>query len=472
MRNVFTHQRKLFFKDKGMFLFYLGEILVLGIIVPIFIHNLMTQITLAMFMTVTVQKQWAAESIAGERENKTLESLLSTSIAAKDLLLGKSLFIMICGIFYYGLMISCVLIVRFITKSNNDLSTFGWVIFAITSLCIISITSLYGVLASSKAMNVREAGRKPTIVCYLFSLLFSIVLTIFTMGQSIPIEAVVAISMVFLIIAAMVIIYSLISLFRLKRPSLIEINSPSKIYVKGSNYYAHKGTPSQTLSVFAHEWRYFKTLKGLILHFAISTLCPAIILWIGDYYLGENNLYYAILITIVLIPRIPSNLVAYSVGGEKAYKTGESLLSTPASTKALFIGKSIVPLLICMIMLILSSTFTLIVSNLIAYGNGIKSFMFYSADQIILLYGISLTVNLTMVMASAILSLGAKNPRKGLYFSTILGLVFIVPVLAIIYLMEYKLLGAIAYFVFLLVIDIIIYGKINKMSRPALMARL
>ena len=203
-----------------------------------------------------------------------------------------------------------------------------------------------------------------------------------------------------------------------------------------------------------------------------SVICPAVILILAYYYLNNNNLYYAILLTILIIPRFPTNLIAYSVGGEKAYKTGESILSTPVSVSALFWGKIAVPMVVCGIMLIISSALNLIVTNLIAGWAGETGLIFYNATQLVLLLGVGSGISIIMTLSTSILSLKAKNPRKGLYFSTILGVVFILPALGIVYLIDWKLVGALMYLVVLFIVCIIMYGKISKASRQALMASL
>lgn len=469
---IIGNQRKLFFKDKGMLLFYAGSIVLLGIAFPIIFDSTSTQLMLAAFMTVTLQKQWGAESVAGERENRTLESLLSAAVRTKVILLGKVCFNLFCGMAYHFMMVACIVTTRYFCGYENELTILGWIVYVCAALCLLVFTASYGVLCSAKAANVREASARPTVMCYLFSLFFIVVLSTLINSEGLPIEGVVAILILYFIPICIGIIWAFVRILGISRSKIIEAEKVKKVREKQNSYKLSKNIRSQTASVFAHEMRYLRTLKWLIFGLSYLIICPAIVLCLGYYYLKQNNLYYAILLTIILIPRFPTNLIAYSVGGEKAYKTGESILSTPVSVPALFWGKVAVPMVVCGIMLFISSALNLVVANLIARWTGETGFIFYNPTQLVLLLGVGGGINIIMTLSTFVLSLKAKSPRKGLYFSTILGLVFVLPALGIVYLMDYKLLGAIVYLVVLLVVSFIMYMKISKASRQTLMAAL
>lgn len=470
---VFHHQRKLFFHDKGMMAFYIGGIVVLGFIMPLFVHSEGPQFTLAIIMTVTLQKQWLAESIAGERENRTLESLLSTSLPSGALLLGKMLFNLFTTVIYFVLMLACNLLSWYVVKADRTiLPPAGWVLFLAASLGIFSIIALYGVSASGRAASVRDAGRGLTVVGYGCAIILAAVTVIITDQTGLSRYQIVTVLLLFMAVIAAVILFLLLRILKMHRPELMSAAGRAKARRKHSAKSIGTGVRSQIRSVFEHEWRYFCTLKGLIAQFVGFTLCPPLILWLGYDYLGQNNLYYAIIITIFLIPRIPTNLIAYSVGGEKAYKTGESILSTPVSVKALFLGKSVVPILISVIMLMISSVCNLVMGNWITKTGGGIPQLFYTADQVILLYAVGIAVSCLMIMVTGTFSLAAKNPRKGLYLSTFLGFLFILPLMGIIYLMPNKLIGAIIYFTALVALNVVLFAKLIGTERYYLMSRL
>lgn len=473
---VMKTQRKLFFKDKGMLLFYGLGVVGFGVVFPLIFKNILSQLTLVMFMCVTMQKQWTAESVAGEREAKTLESVLSSPLHSRAFLMGKVLFNFICALVYAAAMAGCILITRYATTAPQALTAGGWAVCGAAALCVFLLTALYGVLCSARADTVRTAGRGPTIVCYLLTLLFIILLTILTTGDAMPVEGIVVIAVAFFFAAGSVIFYSLARILRMGRSDIIEVAQRQKgsspaTKGKGRGRPSASRQHSQVGSVFVHEMHYLKTLKMLLLQFAVLALCPAGLQYTMWLMTGANDLNYTVLLTILLMPRIPTNLIAYSVGGEKAYKTGESILSTPVSVSALFWGKAAVPCLLSVVMLVVSAALNLVAANIFAWMDG-TPFLFYTAGQLVLLAGVGLATSFIMVLASAIFSLKAKTPRKGLYYSTFLGMVFFLPATAIVYLAGGNLLLALLYFGVLLGVSIGLYRRVHGVTRAALMSSL
>ncbi|MHC5248088.1 hypothetical protein [Enterococcus sp. LJL90] len=464
IKNVVRTQRKLFFQDKGMLVFYGVTILGLGIVLPLFIKSITAQLTLVTFMTTTLQKQWTAESIAGERENKTLESLLSTPLETTHLIVGKSLFNLGCGLVYSGFLILAIFFTRLVTQTPQEFSATDWLIYLLSAIMVIWITAFYGVLCSGTSATVSEAGKKPAIITYFCSLLVVIVLSTL-MLETLPLVGLVVIIAAYFILTGLILFVTLRKIFHMSRMKLIEIDVHDKAQTNRDHSEQKK---SAYMTVFAHEYHYFKTLKRLTFNFTILSLCPAGIYLTAWLLLGQLDLNYSILLTIAMIPRIPTNLIAYAVGGEKVYKTGEAILATPLSTTALLFGKALLPLLISGIMLLISAVITILCANLIAWSLG-QGFIFYSITQLILLSGVGLATSLVMIFAMAILSLAAKTPRKGLYFATFLGLVFFIPVIGIIYLFHSSLLLSACYLLLLLGTACYLYLKIRSVSRIQLM---
>ena len=83
-------------------------------------------------------------------------------------------------------------------------------------------------------------------------------------------------------------------------------------------------------------------------------MAPAVFLYISNYSKGSYDLSYAVIIITLMIPRVPTNLITYSIGGEKAYKTGESLLATPLKTSTILMAKAFVPFIVSFVMITLS----------------------------------------------------------------------------------------------------------------------
>jgi hypothetical protein len=242
---------------------------------------------------------------------------------------------------------------------------------------------------------------------------------------------------------------------------------------KATELYGDNPPKSQFGVVFAHELRYLLTLKTLLLNFLILCFCPAIIVALLKYFTGEVNLYYGVLLTALMMPRTPTNLIAYSIGGEKTYKTGESLLSTPLRVRPMFLAKSMIPIMVSAIMIALSALLTLLAANLIGTFAESGASYKYTADQIVLLFPVGIMSCVAMVFITGILSVNMKTPRQGLYVSSILGIIFVAPPLAVVYLTHNALMWSVIYFAILLSCSALCVKSISdKISRPQIMNKL
>ena len=250
----------------------------------------------------------------------------------------------------------------------------------------------------------------------------------------------------------------------------MKIKKSRKAY---NNYVSYTTPKSQFGIVFRHELRYLLTLKTVLLNFVFLCFCPAILVFIIKYYTEYIYLNYAVLLTALMMPRTPTNLIAYSIGGEKVYKTGESLLATPLSVRSLFLAKSMVPVLVSAIMLIASSLLTLVGANIIGSVFESGTIYMYTADQLVLLFPVGIMSCVMMVFITGVLTVNMKTSRQGLYLSNVLGIIFVAPPLAIIYLTKNMLMWSIVYFVILLLCNFICIKSISdKISRPQIMSKL
>ena len=176
-------------------------------------------------------------------------------------------------------------------------------------------------------------------------------------------------------------------------------------------------------TVFAHEMRYLAKLKLLLFNFLILCFAPATACVLGYYYFGDLNLNYAVVLTALMMPRAPTNLIAYSIGGEKVYKTAESLLSTPLHVRPMFLAKMMVPVVVSFVMLFISSTFTLVAGNIVGHFMQQGTWYAYTTEQLILLFPASILSCISMVLITGVLSVRMKKPRNSLYVSSVLGLI-------------------------------------------------
>ncbi len=136
---------------------------------------------------------------------------------------------------------------------------------------------------------------------------------------------------------------------------------------------------------------------------------PAVAYILGYYYLEGLNLDYAVLLTALMMPRTPTNLIAYSIGGEKVYKTAEPLLSTPLRVRPIFIAKIMVPVVVSFVMLLISSILTLIIGNIFGYFIQEGTRHMYTIDQLILLFPASILSCVSMGLITGVLSARMKK---------------------------------------------------------------
>jgi ABC-type Na+ efflux pump permease subunit len=175
---------------------------------------------------------------------------------------------------------------------------------------------------------------------------------------------------------------------------------------------------------------------------------------------------------VLAIPRIPTNLIAYSIGGEKVYKTGESLLSTPLHIRPVFLAKCAIPVLVSAIMLLTSALLTLMGVNMISWIlPDIGKVYRYTDSQLVLIFAVGIMASMMMMFISAILSAILKTPRHGLFATSLISFLFVIPVLPIVYLTQNTFMWSLIYFAILLIGNIVcIWNISDKISRPQIMS--
>lgn len=469
---VFRIQFSQFKREKGMIIFYCLSIAIAGILVPIFMHRMESALTMAALLSATFLKPILSDSIAGERERRTLETLLSTPINGKTIILGKFKFCLFFAVCYFGTTVVCATLVSWLVGYKSTLVTWQWISIMLLAFSNFSAISIAGVHASATSSDLRVANSRVSRVVYLLGLLFVAYLSVVTLDFYV---AIITGFILLFIYVCVVIVYSIKSI-KMKQSNYFE-NIKTKAGVKLNKNYALQIVPKSKFGIILEfELKYLLTLKTLLLNFGAMCFAPAVIAFVLPKYTGTGyiDLNYAVFLSLLLIPRVPTNLIAYSIGGEKVYKTGESLLSTPLQTKTIFLAKCAVPVLVSTAMLILSSIFTLIGANL--FGQ-ITPYMVqpngYTAAQLVLLFPVGVMSSIVMIFVSAILSVILKTPRHGLYATSAISFLFVIPVIAIVYLAHNVLLWSVIYFVVLLGVSTICVRNITDgISRPQIMNRL
>ena len=465
---VFRMQLSQFKRERGMIIFYIACLAVIGILVPFFLHNINTSLIMAAFLTIMFLKPMLSDSLAGERERKTLESLLSTPINGKSIIWGKAIFYLLFAVCFFTANILCILLTNWLSGSGSGLDVWQWMSILVFAICNFSTISVVGVYLSALSGDLRTANSKVALAAYPFGLLFIVFLSVVFLND--VIITVITGGIFLLIYFGVLLVYG-VKISKMKQSHYFEnvkIKKTGKANERRSTGIVPK---SQFAIVFRHEWKYFLTLKMLLINFAILCIAPAVFACL---FRGEDKLNIAVLITALMMPRVPTNLIAYSIGGEKVYKTGESLLSTPLHVRPLFLAKCMVPILVSGIMLLLSSVLTLAVTNIPGvFSSGTETIYRYTAEQLVLLFPVTLMSGILMVLISGILSATMKTARQGLYAASIIGIFFVAPVAAILYLPQNTLIWSVIYLVALFVCNVILIKNISdNISRPQLMRRL
>jgi hypothetical protein len=319
---------------------------------------------------------------------------------------------------------------------------------------------------------MRSANSRISRIAYTLGLLFAVYQTVIV---SADIVTALIVGGALMLMYLYVLLTFAVKTSKMKQSDYFE-NLKTKNTVKPHEQYTSFNTPkSQFRIVLEFELKYLRSLKMLLLNLRILCLAPALFAWVFAYYSGGRiDLNYAVFVTVFMIPRVPTNIIAYSIGGEKAYKTGESLLSTPLRIRPLFLAKCMVPIFVSAVMLIVSALVTLMGTSIIGWtAPNMAPLGGYTATQLVLLFPVSIMASVMMTFISAVLSVFLKTPRHGLYATSIISIVFLFPVLAIVYLAQNILLWSVLYFSVLFIGNAICIKSISdKITRPQIMGLL
>jgi ABC-type Na+ efflux pump permease subunit len=466
---VFRNQFAQFKREKGMFVFYCLSIAIIGVVVPFFMRRIESCLTTAALITATFLRPTLSDSVAGEREHRTLETLLSSPMNGKGIIWGKFQFCLSFALCFFGLTALCAALTNWIIDRETALTAWQWIGITLAAVLNFSAISIAGVHASATAADMRAANIRVSLIAYPLGLIFAMYLTVIIIADFIP---ALIISLILLCIYLCVILIFTFKTITIKQSNYFEsIKYKTRRIAQQASYIAPK---SQFGIVFGFELKYLMTLKTMLLQFGALCFVPAIVAWLSFYYTGKIDLNYAVFVTVLFIPRVPTNLIAYSIGGEKVYKTGESLLSTPLSIRTIFLAKCMIPLMVSTIMLALSALITLMDETIISRTTpGITLINKYTTEQLVLLFPVGILSSMLMMFISAIFSVVLKTPRHSLYLTSLLSFLFVVPVLAIVYLTNNILMWSVIYAAVLFMCNVRCIKSISdKITHPQIVSRL
>lgn len=466
---VFRFQFAQFKRERGMMVFYCLSVLIIGIIVPLFLRRIESSLTMAALLTAMFLKPILSDSLTGEREHRTLETLLSSPINGKSIIWGKALFSLCFALFFFGLTALFTALVSWLISNDTAIALWQWTGIIVVAIFIFSAIAIAGVHASATSADTRAANTRVSRIVYPFGLLFTVYITVVATIDYLPAFIV---GLILVLICLGVIVVYAIKVLKMRQSDYFE-NLKVKKTAKAQDNYASPNAPNTQFGIIMRfEVKYLMTLKMLLLNFGVLCVCPLAIVCIMTYYTGIIDLNYAALLTVLAIPRVPTNLIAYSIGGEKVYKTGESLLSTPLHIRPIFLAKCAVPVLVSAIMLLTSALLTLMGLKIISWIlPDIGEVYRYTASQLVLIFPVGIMASMMMMFISAILSAILKTPRHGLFATSLISFLFVIPVLAIIYLTQNTLMWSLIYFAVLLIGNTVcIWNISDKISRPQIMS--
>ncbi|MEK3861995.1 hypothetical protein MHH60_00800 [Paenibacillus sp. FSL H7-0716] len=177
---VFRMQLKEYFKDKGALIFHLCAVVLIGIVAPVFRMNDTVLLSASILFPLILLKQWTANSFAGEKEMKTIETLLSSPIKSKSLFYGKCMYCFFSSGVYYLSIFILILLVKSFTKEHFQMNFWEWVGMLILCIQILLTVTLIGVDRSITSDDIQMANSKLTVVFYPIYIYIVILINLFT----------------------------------------------------------------------------------------------------------------------------------------------------------------------------------------------------------------------------------------------------------------------------------------------------
>ena len=215
--SVFRIQLALFKREKGMQIFYLMCIAIVGIAIPFLLHSMESTLSLAALLTVMFLKPILSDSLAGERERKTLEPLLATSINGKNIIWGKILFSLLFAVGFFAMTTVCTVVTYQFAGYELNMTAWQWVCVVLSLIFNFSAISITGTYASATSADSRTANSKAARIAYPLGLLLTVYLSVVFLAQ--PIGALVGAALM-LIDLCVIIIYAVKVSRRRKRTIL------------------------------------------------------------------------------------------------------------------------------------------------------------------------------------------------------------------------------------------------------------
>ncbi|MBW4827582.1 MAG: hypothetical protein KZY61_06615 [Clostridiaceae bacterium] len=171
-----------------------------GLLMPVLSHNLSEriQMTIVAIFSITLLKQWSAESFASEKENNTLESILSTSVDLKKLYWIELLFNLLLVSLVEYMLIIIFSIINHIINVQPILSRYEALLLILLLFNLKVSIAVVVTFISLTSKDVRIANSRASKHLYIAIFLISIVVTLNT--KTIPYLTSIYVCLVFIML--------------------------------------------------------------------------------------------------------------------------------------------------------------------------------------------------------------------------------------------------------------------------------
>lgn len=171
-----------------------------GLLMLVLSHNLSEriQMTIIAIFSITLLKQWSAESFASEKENNTLESILSTSVDLKKLYWIGLLFNLLLVSLVEYMLIIIFSIINHIINVQPILSRYEALLLILLLFNLKTSIAIVVTFISLTSKDVRIANSRASKHLYIAIFLISIVVTLNT--KTIPYLTSIYVCLVFIML--------------------------------------------------------------------------------------------------------------------------------------------------------------------------------------------------------------------------------------------------------------------------------
>lgn len=171
-----------------------------GLLMLVLSHNLSEriQMTIIAIFSITLLKQWSAESFASEKENNTLESILSTSVDLKKLYWIGLLFNLLLVSLVEYMLIIIFSIINHIINVQSILSRYEALLLILLLFNLKVSIAVVVTFISLTSKDVRIANSRASKHLYIAIFLISIVVTLNT--KTIPYLTSIYVCLVFIML--------------------------------------------------------------------------------------------------------------------------------------------------------------------------------------------------------------------------------------------------------------------------------